>query len=75
MNRPPKVRFFLSNFWGAVQYGLLFDSVKVLSIGKDKPNLTKTPKDSIMYSYELVRMPDASYRKSLNKLLGLFRAL
>ena len=28
-----------------------------------------------MYSYELVRMPDASYRKSLNKLLGLFRAL
>nr|DAR98133.1 MAG TPA: hypothetical protein [Caudoviricetes sp.] len=37
--------------------------------------LTKTQKDSIMYLYELVRMPDASYRKSLNTLLRLFRAL
>lgn len=37
--------------------------------------LTKTQKDSILFLYELVRMPDASYRKSLNKLLRLFRAL
>ena len=61
MNRPPKVRFFLSNFWGAVQYGLLFDSVKVLSIGKDKPNLTKTLDKNTKRLYNvLIRIgPDA----------------